>query len=100
MYYFTGSIQQKLPKDLEVQLERFLKKVKQIRRAHKFEDSLIINTDEAPVYFDMPGLRTIERKGSELDLLEQRNVTYNNFSLYSSGRDAPSNDDIQRKKRA
>ena len=59
------SIQQKLPKDLEIQLERFKKKVKQLRRVHKFEDNLIINMDETPVYFDMPGSRTIERKGKK-----------------------------------
>ena len=41
------------------------KKVKQIRRVHKFEDNLIINMDETPVYFDMPNSRTIDKKGKK-----------------------------------
>lgn len=58
------SIQQKLPAQLEKQLENFMKQVKELRKAHSFSPDLIINMDETPLYFDMPASRTINKRGA------------------------------------
>ena len=63
-YRAKTSIQQKLPAQLEKQLESFVKQVKELRKAHSFSPELIINMDETPLYFDMPVSRTINKRGA------------------------------------
>ena len=64
-FYFRAktSIQQKLPKELEDKLGKFVENVKALREAHKFSNDMIINMDETPLYFDMPSSHTISKKG-------------------------------------
>ena len=63
-YRAKTSIQQKLPAQLEKQLERFMKRVKELRKAHSFSPELIINMDETPLYFDMPVSRNFNKSGA------------------------------------
>ena len=63
LYRAKTSIQQKLPAQLETKLEKFISNVKVLRETHKFPNSLIINMDETPVYFDMPASTTVNKKG-------------------------------------
>ena len=64
-FYFRAktSIQQKLPKELEDKLGKFVENVKALREAHKFSSDMIINMDETPLYFDMPSSHTVSKKG-------------------------------------
>ena len=62
--WWTTSIQQKLPTDLERKLERFMQDVKALRESHKFPEYLIINMDETPIFFDMPRAQTIAKTGA------------------------------------
>ena len=57
------SIQQKLPAQLEEKLEKFATNIQALREAHNFPDAMIINTDETPLYFDMPGFHSVPKKG-------------------------------------
>ena len=57
------SIQQKLPAQLEEKLEKFVTNIRVLREAHSFPDAMVINMDETPLYFDMPGSHTVHRKG-------------------------------------
>ena len=58
------SIQQKLLAELEEKLEKFVKNIHALREMHHFPDTMVINMDETPIYFDMPGAHTIHKKGS------------------------------------
>ena len=60
----TTSIQQKLAADLERKLKRFTQDVKALRESHKFPEHLIINMDEAPIFFDMLRAQTIAKTGA------------------------------------
>ena len=62
-YRAKTSIQQKLPAQLEAKLERFMNNIKVLRETHKFPDTQVINMDETPLYFDMPGSTTVNKKG-------------------------------------
>ena len=62
-YRAKTSIQQKLPAQLEDKLEQFIGNMKALREAHKFPDTYIINMDETPMYFNMPGNTTVNKKG-------------------------------------
>ena len=62
-YSAKTSIQQKLPAQLEAKLERFMNNIKFLRETHKFPDTQVINMDETPLYFDMPGSTTVSKKG-------------------------------------
>ena len=37
--------------------------MKELREAHKFENTMVINMDETPMYFDMPSSHTVHKKG-------------------------------------
>lgn len=54
---------QKLPTDWEMQMASFRDRIRPIRRRCLPKD--IGNMDEVPVQFDMPGRRTVDRKGSQ-----------------------------------
>ena len=60
----TTSIQQKLAADLERKLKRFTQDVKALRESHKFPEHLIINMDEAPIFFYMLRTQTIAKTGA------------------------------------
>ena len=60
-YRAKTSIQQKLPAQLEKQLESFVKPVKELQKAHSFSPELIINMDETPLYFDTSVSCTIHK---------------------------------------
>ena len=62
-YRAKTSIQQKLPAQLKAKLERFMNNIKVLRETHKFPDTQVINMDETPLYFDMPGSTTVNKKG-------------------------------------
>ena len=57
------SISQKLPAQLERNLECFLNKVNILRAKHAYPARLITNMDETPMYFDMVPSSTISKKG-------------------------------------
>lgn len=61
IYRAKTSIQQKLPAQLEGKLEKFVKNITALREAHSFPDTMIINMDEAPMHFDMPGSHTMQK---------------------------------------
>lgn len=58
-------IAQKLPKDIETKVTSFQKFVIDLRKGHEFELGNIGNMDETPMFFDMPGSRTVDIKGSK-----------------------------------
>ena len=39
--------------------------VKELREAHKFEDTIVINMDETFMYFDMPSSHTVRKRDVE-----------------------------------
>ena len=55
IYRAKTSIQPKLPAQLEEKLETFMRNIRVLREAHHFPDAMVINMDETPLYFDMPG---------------------------------------------
>jgi len=57
-------IAQKLPKDLDEKVDKFHKYNIEIRKEHEFELGAIGNMDETPMFFDMPGNRTVDVKGT------------------------------------
>ena len=52
-----------MPAQLEEKLEKFVTNIRVLREAHSFPDAMVINMDETPLYFDMPGSHTVHRKG-------------------------------------
>ena len=58
-------IAQKLPKDVDFKVEEFHKFVIDERKKFEFCLSQIGNMDETPMYFDMPGNKTVDFKGSK-----------------------------------
>ena len=40
-----------------------MKNVKKLREMHHFPDTMVINMDETPMHFDMPGSHTVHKKG-------------------------------------
>ena len=56
-------IAQKLPDDLDDKVVNFHTYVINLRKKHGYELSQIINMDETPMFFDMPGNRTVNKSG-------------------------------------
>ena len=63
-------ISQKLPKQLEEKVDSFHKFVITMRKRHGYELSQIGNMDETPMYFDMPGNRTVNAVGDKSVLVK------------------------------
>ena len=59
------SVAQKLPAALEQKMTAFLQAVREARVGYDYPKNLIGNMDETPMYFDMPGNTTIEKKGTK-----------------------------------
>ena len=57
------SIQQKLPAQLQKKLETFMHELIAVRSLYNFDENLILNMDETPMWFDIPRNYTIARKG-------------------------------------
>ena len=65
--------------------------MKALREAHKFPDTHIINMDETPMYFDMPGNTTVNKKGHREVRIrstgaEKRRVTVILYRVYTATR--------------
>ena len=58
------SIAQKLPAALE-KMATFIRSVRDIRKELKYPDSMIVNMDETPMYFDMTTNKTVNQKGAK-----------------------------------
>lgn len=74
------SLSQRLPADLEEKLENFNSFVTEQRMENEFDDSMIINMDETPMYFDLVHGKTINQKGEKSVLIrttgaEKRHLT-------------------------
>ncbi len=41
-----------------------MKNIRALREAHSFQDTMVINMDETPLYFDMPGSHSVHKKGA------------------------------------
>ncbi len=59
------SLSQKLPADLEDKITSFHKFVKDTREEMEFEEDMIINMDETPLYFDLVPGRIVDQKGTK-----------------------------------
>ena len=59
------SVAQKLPAALEQKMTDFLQAVKVARKEYNCPKELIGNMDETPMYFDMSGSTTVEKKGAK-----------------------------------
>lgn len=57
------SMAQRLPADLEDKIDSFGDFLRRQREHDEFEDAMIINMDETPVYFDIVPGKTIDNKG-------------------------------------
>ena len=64
------SLAQRLPKDLEEKIESFHKFVVEKREEDEFDDNLINNMDETPVYFDLVPGKTVNEKGAKSVLIQ------------------------------
>ena len=58
-------ISQKLPKDLDEKITKFHTFVLNLRKKHDFNLDQIGNMDETPMFFDMPGNRTLDKVGNK-----------------------------------
>ena len=59
------SIAQMLPAALEEKMAIFIRSVRDVRKELKYPNSMIVNMDETPVYFDMTTNKTINQKGAK-----------------------------------
>ena len=57
------TLSQRLPADLETKIENFNKFLHDCRLNDDFDDEMIINMDETPVYFDVVPTKTVDQKG-------------------------------------
>ena len=58
-------IAQKLPKDIDEKVQKFFAFVIKEQKRFNFALENIINMDETPMYFDMPGNTTVDKVGSK-----------------------------------
>ncbi len=73
---------QKLPADMEIRRERFLKESIDLRKSYTYPEYLIGNIDQTPLNFDNPGSTTIESKGKRSVIIrtngkEKERITVN-----------------------
>ena len=60
----SNNIAQKLPVALE-KMANFFQSVQSARKQTKYPDSLIVNMDETPMYFDMASPKTVSQRGTK-----------------------------------
>ena len=75
------SLAQRLPKDLEEKIESFHKFVVEKREEDEFDDNLIINMDETPVYFDLVPGKTVNEKGAKSVLIRRTGNEKRHFTV-------------------
>ena len=75
------SISQKLPANLEVKLEKFLKQVQGQNKAYECPAETILNMDETPLYFDLIPGRTLSSKGKQQMILHGTTATKCNLTV-------------------
>lgn len=59
------SVTQKLPAALEQKVKDFLQAVRSARVGYNYPKELIGNMDETPMYFDMSGNSTVDKRGTK-----------------------------------
>lgn len=74
-------IAQKLPKDLEDKITKFLSYVIRLRKSCNFDLTSIGNMDETPVWFDMPSERTVDIRGSKTILVKTTGHEKSRFTV-------------------
>lgn len=72
---------QRLPKDLEEKIESFHTFVVNKRAEDEFDDHLIINMDETPVYFDLVPGKTVNEKGAKSVLVRTTGNEKRHFTV-------------------
>ena len=75
------SLAQRLPKDLEEKIESFHKFVVEKREEDEFDDNLIINMDETPVYFNLVPGKTVNEKGAKSVLIRTTGNEKRHFTV-------------------
>ena len=75
------SLAQRLPKDLEEKIESFHTFVVNKRAKDEFDDHLIINMDETPVYFDLVPGKTVNEKGAKSVLVRTTGNEKRHFTV-------------------
>ena len=74
-------IVQKLPKDVEDKVMNFHKFVIDIRKSQQFHQRAIGNMDETPMFFDMPGNRTVDVKGASTVSIKTSGAEKQHFTV-------------------
>ena len=75
------SLSQRLPADLEQKLVSFHTFVRTKREEDEFENSVIINMDETPVYFDLQPGKTINKSGEKSVLIRTTGSEKRHFTV-------------------
>ena len=75
------SLSQRLPHDLEDKLSSFHTFVKSKREENEFDDNMIINMDETPVYFDLQPSKTINKCGEKSVLIRTTGSEKRHFTV-------------------
>lgn len=65
LFSSKADICQKLPEEYEEKLHSFQRFVLSLRRRHGYHLGQFGNTDQTPLYFDMPATTTVEKKGAK-----------------------------------
>ena len=75
------SLAQRLPKDLEEKIQSFHAFVVDKRAEDEFDDHLIVNMDETPVYFDLVPGKTVNEKGAKSVLVRTTGNEKRHFTV-------------------
>ena len=75
------SLSQRLPNDLEEKLISFHQFVTTKREEDEFDDNLIVNMDETPVYFDLQPGKTVNKRGSKSVLIRTTGSEKRHFTV-------------------
>lgn len=75
------SLSQRLPQDLEEKLSSFHQFVKTKREEDEFDDNLIINMDETPVYFDLQPGKSVNKSGAKSVLIRTTGSEKRHFTV-------------------
>ena len=77
-------IAQKLPSDVEDKVMNFHKFVIDLRKGQQFHRRAIGNMDETPMFFDMPGNRTVDVKGASTVSIKTSGAEKQHFTVILS----------------
>ena len=76
----TNKNKPKLPAELDDKIVIFHRHVIKLRQAHNYDLSCIANMDETPVYFDLPGCRTVHPTGEKTVLAKTTGNKISHFT--------------------